>query len=178
MKVIYGTGRQRTENQRWLLFHSHYGFDAFYCQTGIDGAHEKGGVEGDVGRFRRTHLSPMPVVDSRAEINDQIRQWDIDDEDRRINSRLRTVAQDFALERSLPNASRNCSWQSVTTAIDAHLFNPATINTLATGDWVRLGQPLCLFADSGTDKSHLLIGLGTAAAEKGFRVKYTLPHAS
>jgi DNA replication protein DnaC len=28
--------------------------------------------------------------------------------------------------------------------------------------------------DSGTGKSHLLIGLGTAAAEKGHRVKYTL----
>jgi len=52
--------------------------------------------------------------------------------------------------------------------------NPATINTLATGEWVRKGQPLCLIGDSGTGKSHLLIGLGTAAAVKGFRVKYTL----
>lgn len=41
----------------------------------------------------------------------------------------------------------------------------------------RLGSPrppLCLIGDSGTGKSHLLIALGTAAAEKGFRVKYTL----
>ena len=53
-------------------------------------------------------------------------------------------------------------------------INPATINTLATGDWVHRGQPLCLIGDSGTGKSHLLIGLGTAAAEAGFRVKYTL----
>jgi DNA replication protein DnaC len=50
----------------------------------------------------------------------------------------------------------------------------ATINTLATGDWVRRGDPLCLIGDSGTGKSHVLIGLGTAAAEKGFRVKYAL----
>jgi DNA replication protein DnaC len=53
-------------------------------------------------------------------------------------------------------------------------INPATIHTLASGDWIRKGQPLCLIGDSGTGKSHLLIGLGTAAAEKGFRVKYTL----
>ena len=53
-------------------------------------------------------------------------------------------------------------------------INPATIHTLATGDWVRRGDPLCLIGDSGTGKSHLLIGLGTAAAEKGYRVKYTL----
>ncbi len=53
-------------------------------------------------------------------------------------------------------------------------INQATINTLATGDWIRKGLPLCLIGDSGPGKSHLLIGLGTAAAEKGFRVKYIL----
>ncbi len=52
--------------------------------------------------------------------------------------------------------------------------NPATIHTLATGEWIRRGDPLCLIGDSGTGKSHLLIGLGTAAAEKGYRVKFTL----
>ncbi|ARC58648.1 hypothetical protein AS850_16280 [Frondihabitans sp. 762G35] len=101
VKVIYGSGRQWTENQRWVLFRSHYGFDAFYCHPGIEGAHEKGGIEGDVGRFRRTHLSPMPVVDSLAELNQKVRQWDLDDENRRIGDRIRTVAQDFALERQL-----------------------------------------------------------------------------
>ncbi len=50
----------------------------------------------------------------------------------------------------------------------------ATINTLATCAWVRAGHPLCLIGDSGTGKSHLLIALGTAAAEAGYRVKYTL----
>lgn len=33
---------------------------------------------------------------------------------------------------------------------------------------------MCLIGDSGAGKSHLLIGLGTAAAGKGYRVKYTL----
>ncbi len=50
----------------------------------------------------------------------------------------------------------------------------ATINTLATCAWVRAGHPLCLIGDSGTGKSHLLIALGTAAADAGYRVKYTL----
>ena len=53
-------------------------------------------------------------------------------------------------------------------------LDPATINTLATCDWIRKGQPLCLIGDSGTGKSHLLIALGTEAAMAGFRVKYTL----
>jgi DNA replication protein DnaC len=53
-------------------------------------------------------------------------------------------------------------------------LDPATIHTLATCDWVRKGQPLCLIGDSGTGKSHLLIALGTEAAMQGFRVRYVL----
>lgn len=97
--VIYGRGRRRTENERWVLFRSHYGFDAFYCQPGVEGAHEKGGVEGEVGRFRRNRLSPMPEVDSLMELNEKIRAWDLADEARRIDSRIRTVGEDFASER-------------------------------------------------------------------------------
>jgi DNA replication protein DnaC len=53
-------------------------------------------------------------------------------------------------------------------------IHPATLATLATGDWVKNGTPVCLLGDSGTGKSHLLIGLGTAAAEAGHRVRYVL----
>lgn len=49
---------------------------------------------------------------------------------------------------------------------------PALVHTLAKGAWIRAGQPVCLIGDSGTGKSHLLIGLGTAAAETGFKVRY------
>jgi DNA replication protein DnaC len=52
--------------------------------------------------------------------------------------------------------------------------DPAAIHTLAKCEWVRKGQPLCLIGDSGTGKSHLLIALGTEAAMKGHRVRYTL----
>jgi IstB-like ATP binding protein len=45
--------------------------------------------------------------------------------------------------------------------------SPAVIHQLATCAWVKAGHPLCLIGDSGTGKSHLLIGLGTAAAEAG-----------
>lgn len=53
-------------------------------------------------------------------------------------------------------------------------IDPAVIHTLATCEWVKKGQPLCLIGDSGTGKSHLLIALGTEAAMAGFRVRYTL----
>lgn len=97
--VVFGQGRQRQENDRWVLFRSHYGFDPFYCQPGIAGAHEKGGVEGEVGWFRRNRLSPMPVTESLDELNDRIRIWEAQDDARRINDRIRTIGQDFAAEQ-------------------------------------------------------------------------------
>ncbi|XRQ09100.1 IS21-like element helper ATPase IstB [Actinomadura welshii] len=53
-------------------------------------------------------------------------------------------------------------------------IDPATVHTLASCEWVKKGEPLCLIGDSGTGKSHLLIALGTEAAMAGYRVKYTL----
>ena len=96
--VVFGQGRNRLENDRWVLFRSFYGFDAFYCQPGIAGAHEKGGVEGEVGWFRRNRLSPMPVAKSLEELNDRIRAWEVQDDQRRINDRIRTIGQDLAAE--------------------------------------------------------------------------------
>lgn len=49
---------------------------------------------------------------------------------------------------------------------------PARLAHLATGAWIDAGEPLVLLGDSGTGKTHLLIGLGTAAAEQGRRVRY------
>ena len=48
----------------------------------------------------------------------------------------------------------------------------AQLAALATGAWIDAGQPLVLLGDSGTGKTHLLIGLGLAACEQGRRVRY------
>jgi DNA replication protein DnaC len=86
-----------------------------------------------------------------------------DDRDRRRAER-RTKAAGFPRSKFLKDFD-----------FDANpAVEPAVIHTLATCDWVRKGQPLCLIGDSGTGKSHLLIGLGTEAAIAGFRVRYTL----
>lgn len=52
-------------------------------------------------------------------------------------------------------------------------ITPELLGTLADPAWVRSGHPLCLIGDSGTGKSHLLIGIGTAIAEAGLKVRYT-----
>ncbi len=54
----------------------------------------------------------------------------------------------------------------------APTINPATIATLAAGGYLDAGDPVVLLGDSGTGKTHLLIGLGVAACEQGRRVRY------
>ncbi len=91
-------GRDRDENERFITLRSHYGYDSFFCRPGIEGAHEKGGVEGEIGRFRRTHLVPVPNVASVAELNVLIAAADAADDSRVIIGRPCTVAVAFASE--------------------------------------------------------------------------------
>lgn len=99
--VLFGNNRRRTENDRWVLFRSHYQFDSFYCMPGVDGAHEKGGVEGEGGRFRRNHLVPVPKVASLAELNVRLAKADRADDHRRISGQVRTVGDMFAIEQQM-----------------------------------------------------------------------------
>jgi len=48
----------------------------------------------------------------------------------------------------------------------------ATIAAFAAGGWIDRGEPVVLLGDSGTGKTHLLIGLGVAACEQGRSVRY------
>ena len=64
-------GRDRAEAERFIALRSHYLFDSFFCIPGPEGAHEKGGVEGEIGRFRRRHLVPVPSVTSLAVLPDR-----------------------------------------------------------------------------------------------------------
>jgi hypothetical protein len=98
---VIGFARQRVETDRWIAFRFHWSIDPFYCQPGLQGAHEKGGVEGQIGWFRRNHLVPIPEVDSLAELNAQVEAWDAADDARRIGARPRTVGEMFALEAPL-----------------------------------------------------------------------------
>ena len=92
-------GRDREESERFTLLRSHFGFDASYCLVGEQGAHEKGGVEGEVGRFRRRHLVPVPEVADLAALEALFEAADRRDDARRIDGRRETVGQAFEAER-------------------------------------------------------------------------------
>ncbi len=91
-------GRDRTETERFIACRSHYGFDSFFCRPGITGAHEKGGVEGDIGRFRRRHLVPIPAAATLTELNEFIAAGDAMDDGRVITGKPTTVAAAFITE--------------------------------------------------------------------------------
>ena len=84
-------------------------------------------------------------------------------DDRDTRRRVRRV-----LEAKFPRAKRLAEF-------DLHALPslpPATMAHLTGGTWIDAGEPVVLLGDSGTGKTHLLIGLGTAAAEAGRRVRY------
>lgn len=54
----------------------------------------------------------------------------------------------------------------------APTIQPAQLAALTSGTYLDAGEPVVLLGDSGTGKSHLLIGLGLAACEQGRRVRY------
>lgn len=92
-------GRRRVETDRFIALRSHYLFESWFTLRGQQGAHEKGGVEGEVGRFRRNHLVPVPAVATFAELNARLLNGCETDLGRRITGRAETVAQALAHER-------------------------------------------------------------------------------
>ena len=119
-------GRDRAEAERFIALRSHYGFDSFFCIPGPAGAHEKGGVEGEIGRFRRRHLVPVPSVGSLAALNQLIAAADVLDDGRVITGRPVTVAAAFAAE------------QPAMLPLPAEMFDPARLLTARVDSRARI----------------------------------------
>lgn len=60
-------GRQREETERVIAFRSHWGFRSEYCNPAR--GNEKGGVEGELGWYRRNFLVPVPEAGDLARLN-------------------------------------------------------------------------------------------------------------
>jgi len=97
-------GRRRVESDRFVALRSHYLFVSEFTTPGIEGAHEKGGVEGEVGRFRRNHLVPVPSFADLGELNAWLLSCCERDFRRRIIGRHVTVGEAWEQERPLLSA--------------------------------------------------------------------------
>jgi transposase len=94
-------GRRRVESDRFVALRSHYLFASEFTRKGREGAHEKGGVEGEVGRFRRSHLVPLPDVASLTELNELLAAACISDLRRTIRGKRETVGEALSSEMEL-----------------------------------------------------------------------------
>ena len=63
-------GRERDQTTRFIAFRSHWGFASEFCTPGA--GHEKGGIEGEAGYFRRNHWVPIPDAPDLAALNAQL----------------------------------------------------------------------------------------------------------
>lgn len=99
-KILF-RGREREENERWRLFHEHAGFTPWYCLPGVGGAHEKGGVEGQIGYFRRNYLTPVPRATDLGELNERIRDYEQRELARHIGASPLPIGALWAVERRL-----------------------------------------------------------------------------
>jgi len=92
-------GHRREETARFIAFRSHWRFEAVFCNPGPDHAHEKGGIEGEGGYFRRNHWVPVPQARDLEELNRQLLAACYEDEQRKIAGRELSVGQAILAER-------------------------------------------------------------------------------
>lgn len=90
-------GKNRREQQTFVVFRSHYLFASHFCTPGE--GHEKGGVEHGVGFARRNYLVPLPAVASYAELNQHLLTQCQADDLRQVDGQTVTIGAAWALER-------------------------------------------------------------------------------
>ena len=77
------------------------------------------------------------------------------------NARTRLKAAAFPVTKTLDEFD-----------LSASSVPPATVGYLASLEWIRARENLCLVGPAGTGKSHLLVALGVAAVQAGHKVRY------
>ena len=99
-------GYRREETTRFIAFRSHWRFQSEFCTP--EEPHEKGGIEGEAGYFRRNHWVPLPKARDLDDLNEQLLAACRADERRQIAGHGELVGMAMAAERAhlLPLAAQ------------------------------------------------------------------------
>ncbi len=95
-KILGGGNRQ--EQEHFVAFRSHYLFESHFCTPGQ--AHEKGGVEQEVGFVRRNFLVPIPKIASWEALNEHLLAACLADDRRQVSGQALTIGAAWEQERS------------------------------------------------------------------------------
>jgi transposase len=90
-------GHRREETVRFVAFRSHWRFSAEFCNPAQ--GHEKGGIEGEGGYFRRNHLVPVPAMADLDALNASLLADCRADEARVLAGRIDAVGTTMNVER-------------------------------------------------------------------------------
>jgi transposase len=103
-------GRNRREQQAFVIFRSHYLFESHFCTPGK--GNEKGSVEHSVGYGRRNFMVPIPEVASFQELNESLLEQCQADDQRQVKGQKTTIGQAWELEKPclhpLPSHDFDC----------------------------------------------------------------------
>src|SRR5260370_6330792 len=91
-------GRQRIETDRIIAFRSHWGYRSEYCNPAS--GNEKGGVEGELGWYRRNCLVPVPEAKDLAALNQQLLEACVANRSSTISGKSMTIGQASEHERT------------------------------------------------------------------------------
>src|SRR5271170_6653215 len=94
-KILRGYERELTA--RFIAFRSHWQYQAEFCTPGE--GHEKGGVEGEVGYFRRNHWVPVPVAADLQALNRKLLEDCRADEGRIMSGQTECVGTRLLTEK-------------------------------------------------------------------------------
>jgi DNA replication protein DnaC len=122
--------------------------------------------------LKRLKLSAMRALAPELLVTAKTQRW-------RPEEFLRTLVQAEIASRDASNARNRMRAAAFPVAktlaefdVTASSIPPATFDYLASLEWVRAAENVCLIGPAGTGKSHLLLALGVAAVEAGHRVRY------
>jgi transposase len=93
-------GRPRQEVRAFASFRSHYLFESHFCLPGLEGAHQKGGVESGIGYTRRQLLVPIPEVASFEELNQLLFLRSLKEDARTVSRTGQTIGDAWKQERA------------------------------------------------------------------------------
>jgi DNA replication protein DnaC len=122
--------------------------------------------------LRRLRLSAIRTLSPELLVTAQTQRW-------KPEEFLRVLIEAEINSRDLSNARARMKVAAfpVTKTLEefdvsASSVKQQTFDYLASLEWVRAKENLCLVGPAGTGKSHLLVALGHQAVDAGYRVRY------
>ena len=122
--------------------------------------------------LRRLRLSAMRHLAPGLLVTGKTQRWSPEE-------LLRTLVEAEIASRDASNVTARLKQAAFPVAktleefdVAASSVKQASLDYLASLEWVRARENLCLVGPAGTGKSHLLVALGNQAIEAGMRVRY------